>query len=156
MSGGRSGIRGLSDPFLAARLYAVAGCLEDPTASDALSIDWGRRSPVRGQRRSLRLGSLRASERHITVHPVLDIPLVPRYVLDGVVYHELCHWVAPPLDARAARAQRTHRIHHRAFRALEARFPFAERVDTWIEENITWLIANAPYARPRSDKERGA
>lgn len=127
---------------LVERLASVAGYLADPEQAAALSIGWGRTSS-RGGGHSVRLGVMRTRERHIVVHPVLDHPFVPHYVLDGVVFHELCHWVAPPLSSVEAELRRDHRIHHREFRALEARYPLRDQSDLWIRENLTWILANA-------------
>lgn len=127
---------------LAERLLVVANYLEDRTAANEVTIGWGRTSS-RGGGHSVRLGVMRTRERHIVIHPVLDHPFVPPYVLDGVVFHELCHWIAPPLGASEAEQRREHRIHHREFRALEARYPHRDQSDLWIRENLPWILANA-------------
>lgn len=109
---------------------------EDTTA-DVQAV-WSRRST--GARTSLRLGSVRAGESVIRVHPTLDRGSVPEYVVHMVVYHELCHVIAPPLSRRDARiAGEPHRIHHRAFRALEARYPHLEEANRWVRDNFSHL-----------------
>jgi hypothetical protein len=127
---------------LDARLLDVARHLPDPAPAAVLTIGWGRTSGGSAGR-SIRLGVMRTREKHIVVHPVLDQPSVPSYVLDGVVFHELCHWVAPPLTAAEAESRRDHRVHHREFRALESCYPLRDQADTWIRENLTWILANA-------------
>lgn len=63
------------------------------------AIRWGRmgRSPLLGKKLrrrrqgSIRLGSCDTERRIITIHPVLDTPVVPEEYLEFIVYHELLH-----------------------------------------------------------------
>lgn len=124
-------------------LSSVAHLLPDPLAAGDVVIGWGRRSPRRKRRRVLRLGSCNVAERQIRIHPVLDDPRIPEYVVAQVVFHELCHYAAPPLSAAQAKETRDRRVHHRQFRALESRFPELNEANQWIERHIDRLIAAA-------------
>lgn len=129
---------------LAAALARAGALLDEPARAAVLSITWGRRSARRRRPpRSLRLGRLTVGRGHISVHPVLDASWVPAWVIDVVVYHEVCHWIAPPLDARTARRRGEHRIHHRAFKALEARHPRHHDAEAWIAAHLDALLRAA-------------
>ncbi len=82
------------------------------------AITWGTRK--RGRRpRSIRLGSYCTDKRIIRIHPVLDSPAVPAYVIEDVLYHEMLH------------------------QAKEKAFPHSARAREWIRKNISWLLTQA-------------
>ena len=97
----------------------------------AAAAGWRRR-----RRRSIKLGSYSFESRVIRVHPALDRPDVPRYVVEAVVYHELLHAALPEPDPRAGRR----RLHPPEFRVLERRFPQHARSERWIESNLGKLL----------------
>lgn len=123
-------------------LERVAQYLPANTSHRGVHITWGQRART-PSRRSIRLGSMDEKRNLIRVHPVLDSDWVPPFVIDFVVWHELCHYIRPPLTRDLARATSDHRVHHRAFRALEARFPDVENAETWIRRHIDTLLRNA-------------
>lgn len=140
---GAGSARGAHHDLFAA-LERAGALLDDPGRIAALTIAWGRRSARRRRPpRSLRLGRLTVGRGHISVHPVLDASWVPSWVVDVVVYHEVCHWVAPPLDARTANRRGEHRIHHRAFRTLETRHPRHHDAEAWIATHLDALLRAA-------------
>jgi len=109
----------------------------------AAGITWGRRRPrrrrrARGRRVSLQLGSYHPEQDLVRIHPVLDQPWVPRFVLESVIYHELLHAALP---ARHEGGRR--RVHTPEFRRRERLFPYLERAQAWIEENLSRLLATA-------------
>lgn len=124
---------------LAAILAEVAP-LAGPAGAIAgdVRIGWARRSRPR---RSLRLGSATPDHGAIRIHPALDDPGVPEYVVRMVVYHELCHCIAPPISRANARERgEPHRVHHAEFRALEALYPELERANRWVRDNFRQLL----------------
>lgn len=127
-------------------LARVARYLPPNENHDGVTITWGKR-PSKPSRRSIRLGSMDEKRSLIRVHPVLDSAWVPAVVVDFVVWHELCHYVRPPLDRDLAAATSDHRVHHRAFRALEARFPEMETAETWIRRHIDTLLRGASSSK---------
>lgn len=131
-------------------LARVAQYLPPDEHHEGVKITWGKR-PSTPSRRSIRLGSMDEKRSLIRVHPVLDSAWVPAVVVDFVVWHELCHYVRPPLDRDLAAATSDHRVHHRAFRALEARFPQMETAETWIRRHIDILLRGAPSPK-KSDR----
>lgn len=119
-------------------LGVVSGHLPDgESVPESVVIGWARRTS--GKRRSIRLGSA-TTNGQIRIHPALDSPDVPEYVLHMVVYHELCHCIRPPLSRAEAKRRREHRIHHSQFRALEARFPTLDEANEWVRDNLDSLL----------------
>lgn len=128
-------------------LERVARLLPEGTDYRGVQITWGKRANT-PSRRSIRLGSMDEKRALIRIHPVLDHPWVPPHVIEFVIWHELCHYVRPPLSADVARATSDHRVHHRAFRALEARYPQMEAAETWIRRHIDDLLQHAASPQP--------
>ena len=99
-------------------------------------ITWGRRvKPRRGQR-SLQLGNYVVDEKLIRIHPVLDQSWVPRYVVEGVVYHEMLHHDLPAV----VRDNGQHRFHTAAFRKRERLFEHFDAAERWEKENLWRLL----------------
>jgi len=101
------------------------------------AITWGMRK--RGRRpRTIRLGSYCTDKGVIRIHPVLDSPAVPPYVIEDVLYHEMLHH-----DLGMVRANGRVFSHHRVFKAKEKAFPHSARAREWIQKNISWLLTRA-------------
>lgn len=102
-------------------------------------ITWGRKRVVRGRlfKRSkhITLGSYRRRERLITIHPNLDQAIVPRYMVESIVFHEMCHQV---VGGEVVNGRR--RLHHRPFKEVEATFPDIEKARGWAKENMKLLL----------------
>lgn len=91
------------------------------------AISWGF---DRGQRiRSIRFGSYFPQERLIRIHPRLDQPFVPPYMVRYIVYHEMLHAYLGIESGRHGRR----RIHPPEFNRLEAAFPEYEKAIAWIK-----------------------
>jgi len=94
-------------------------------------------------RRGLRLGSYDSSRDLVRIHPVLDQPTVPEWVIAFVVYHELLHAVIP--------SQRIGRrlIHHGPeFRRRERAHPDHTRATEWERAHLQRLIRSARTGKP--------
>ena len=101
------------------------------------AITWGTRK--RGRRpRSIRLGSYCTDKRIIRIHPVLDSPAVPGFVIEDVLYHEMLHH-----ELGMVRSNGRLLSHHRVFKAKEKAFPHSARAREWIRKNISWLLTQA-------------
>ena len=101
------------------------------------AITWGTRK--RGRRpRSIRLGTYCPDKRIIRIHPVLDSPTVPAYVIEDVIYHEMLHH-----ELGMVRVNGRILSHHRAFKAMEKAFPHSARAREWIQKNLSWLLIRA-------------
>ncbi|MEM6796226.1 MAG: hypothetical protein AAF725_19805 [Acidobacteriota bacterium] len=112
---------------------------------DALrpSITWGRAGVPRRRRRgggfSIRLGSYEASQRLVRIHPVLDRPEVPQFVVAAVVYHEMLHAAVPPETRVTVRGEKRRRVHNPEFRRREKLFEHHRAAEAWLEGNIERL-----------------
>jgi len=101
------------------------------------AITWGSRR--RGRRpRTIRLGTYCPDKGIIRIHPVLDNPRVPDYVIEDVLYHEMLHH-----ELGMVRLNGRVFSHHRVFKAKEKAFPHSGRAKEWIRKNISWLLTRA-------------
>ena len=101
------------------------------------AITWGTRK--RGRRpRSIRLGTYCPDKRIIRIHPVLDSPTVPAYVIEDVIYHEMLHH-----ELGMVRLNGRILSHHRAFKVMEKAFPHSARAREWIQTNLSRLLTRA-------------
>jgi len=101
------------------------------------AITWGTRK--RGRRpRTIRLGSFCPQRKIIRIHPVLDSPAVPDYVIEDVIYHEMLHH-----ELGMVRTNGRVLSHHRQFKLMEKAFPHSARAREWIQTNISWLLTRA-------------
>lgn len=102
-------------------------------------ITWGRGRPRFGFRarksRHIVLGTYLSRERIIVIHPHLDRPLIPRYVVEAVVFHEMCHQHVPDVVVKGRR-----RMHTRIFREQEQRFPLLTEAREWERAHIDYLL----------------
>jgi len=101
------------------------------------AVTWGTRK--KGRRpRTIRLGSYCTDKGIIRIHPVLDNPAVPAYVIEDVLYHEMLHH-----ELGMVRANGRVLSHHGVFKAKEKAFPHSARAREWIQKNIYWLLTRA-------------
>ncbi len=107
-----------------------------------VAITWGRaRSPRQRQRGGfhIRLGSYHEPTRLIRIHPLLDRPEVPLYVVESIVHHELLHAALPPVPCRSRRA-----VHTPEFRRRERLFRHFTAAETWLVQNLERLVRQKP------------
>jgi predicted metal-dependent hydrolase len=97
-------------------------------------ISWGTRTRVR-PRCSIRLGTYSEQTKTIRVNPHLDQSFVPRYVLEGIVYHEMLHQLLGTIPVKGRKV-----AHSAAFRRLEARYPYHGQVQAWIKTHRDRLL----------------
>lgn len=109
------------------------------------AITWGRGGARKRRRRSrhITLGSYSRTHRLITIHPALDGPLVPRFFVEAIVFHEMCHEIAGEERSGGRR-----RLHTEAFRALEMSYPLWADAKRWGRENLNLLISWRPQTTP--------
>jgi predicted metal-dependent hydrolase len=116
----------------------------------AVAITWGRGAgasqPCRRRTRtsSLQLGSYSYEDRLIRLHPVLDQPEVPRYVVEAVVYHELLHADLPPVLHNGRRY-----FHTPEFRRRERLYRHLDKANRWIQEHLPELLRARRATPPR-------
>ncbi|MFP2932159.1 hypothetical protein ACLESO_44760, partial [Pyxidicoccus sp. 3LG] len=94
------------------------------------------------RRRSIHLGGYDARLREIRIHPALDRPHVPAFVVDYLVFHALLHAdLAGPEDVADLTGDgRCAPEHTPAFREREAGFPLRDAAQRWLADNLTSLM----------------
>ena len=97
-------------------------------------ITWGANRRVR-QQNSIRLGTYSETTGTIFINPVLDKHYVPRYVIKGIVYHEMLHHYLGVAHLNGRRI-----AHSKTFRQLESRYRHYRRLQTWKEKNLSRLL----------------
>jgi len=77
------------------------------------------------------LGHHDSTHDTISISKSLDSEVVPRFVVEYVVFHEMLHIAHPAVH------QNGRRYHHTpAFRRDERRFPLYHEAEKWIDENV--------------------
>ena len=94
-----------------------------------------RATRSRRGRSTLKLGSWSEEDHLVRIHPVLDHPSVPHYVVASVIHHELLH-------AELGTEIRDGRRHHHTpeFRRREKEFAEHEEARRWIHERLGELL----------------
>ncbi len=75
-------------------------------------------------KRRMTLGSFTSELKLIKIHRFLDQEQIPKTYVKFIIYHEMLHYVAPPVVKKWARRK----IHHAHFLALEKQFKEYENV----------------------------
>lgn len=99
------------------------------------TVLWGRRRKLR-PKRTIVFGWIQEEDRVIRVHPELDREWVPKWFVEYVLYHEMCHAVVPDIYLPTGRRQ----VHHEAFWARERQFRFYRRAKAWESENLARFL----------------
>jgi hypothetical protein len=99
-----------------------------------LTVRWGQQI-TRKRRRSIRLGSYNHITTEIRIHPLLNSPNIPAFVVQSVIYHEYLHHVLGP-------------SHNHRFHAHERRFRHHREAQEWIRRYLFRLLG-----RRRSELE---
>lgn len=96
-------------------------------------IGWARR-PGRKQRKTIRLARYDARLREIRVHPALDQPHVPAFVVDAVVFHAMLHQLFPEEPGSCPSS------HSPEFLERERAFPLLDAALRWQAEHLRSLL----------------
>lgn len=100
-------------------------------------ITWSKR-PTKPPRflHHIQLGNYNERLRLIRIHPILDSPIVPKYYISYIVFHEMAHIVVPPeVDDRGRVCH-----HTRKFYAIERKFPDYDRAVKWQSKRLDDLV----------------
>jgi hypothetical protein len=97
-------------------------------------ITWGANRRVRNQN-SIKLASYSDRTKTIRVHPALDKSYVPKYVITGIVYHEMLHH---HLGVEHRNGRKI--AHTRRFREFEQRYRHYHKLQAWKEKNLHRLL----------------
>ena len=90
-------------------------------------ITWGRRSTNSKKQRSIRFGSYSVRDNLIRIHSALDDPVVPRYFVRFIVFHEMLHAHLGVTESENGRR----RLHPAEFRKREQAYPDYDRATKW-------------------------
>ena len=104
---------------------------------------WGRRVKSRARGR-LHLGSFSPRTGVVRLHPVLDQPAVPQWLVRYVLFHELLHAALP--DEQDSSGRKLH--HGPLFRSRERAYVDYERAVASERKNIGRLLRSARSGRP--------
>ena len=102
-----------------------------------LTITWGRWGRPGSPLKSIRLGSFDARRGIVRVHPILDRPAVPEWVVAYIIFHELLHDHLPPLVRRGKKTA----VHHDAFCERERQHPDHDRFEAWVDSTLSRLMS---------------
>ena len=103
------------------RLIALGLVERDP----AIHLTWTKESNVR------KIGHCSVLMKVVTISSVLDTDMIPDFVLDYCLYHELCH-IRIGFDPSAKR-------HGEEFRELEEKFPKKDEAEEWLKRLCLYL-----------------
>lgn len=111
-----------------------------------VAIGWSRvgRPRRRSRRRTIKLGSWSEDDRTVRIHPALDHPSVPRWVVESVVHHELLHAELDPVVRNGRR-----RLHTPEFRRREREFERHDDARRWIDRHLASLLRRRARLAPR-------
>lgn len=104
--------------------------------ASSAAITWGRAAPPSRRRRSMVLGSYNSGQHLIRLHPALDQPFVPDFVVCGVIFHEMLHEAMGFGEGPGRRA-----LHPKAFLERERAYPDYARCRAWEAAHIHRLLA---------------
>lgn len=100
-------------------------------------ITWGRQPPRR-RRRHIGFGAYYRDLDLIRINPLLDQRWIPKFFVEYIVYHEMCHaFLAFDLFGRDG-------IHTPRFRELEKIYPRFDDALAWERDNLDRLLGHQP------------
>jgi hypothetical protein len=94
-------------------------------------ITWGKKRKDRPTYEIV-FGTIQEEDRMIRIHPLLDRSFIPRWFVEYVVYHEMCHAVVPDRYTKSGKRI----IHHDGFFERERKFHWFKRAKRWERENL--------------------
>lgn len=100
------------------------------------AITYGPAPRVKGPRKSIKMGSYSADSKVIRIHPALDQPVVPRYFVEWIVFHEMLHHVYRTRKGEDGRRC----IHPPELMEHEKQFHDYARALAWERENLDLLL----------------
>ncbi len=104
-----------------------------------INITWGyprtQKKKYWVRSRHITLGQYHDAENLIIIHPNLDRNKVPKFFIESVIYHEICHHIAKSPIKNLRRS-----IHNKEFRELETKYPKILEAKQWEKDNFSYLI----------------
>lgn len=96
----------------------------------SLQTTWWKNSPIPGAHQCT-LGVFLDTLQLIKIHSLLDSPLVPQYVVESILFHEMVHAIVPTEKDTRGRTL----VHTKQFKECMKQFPHSERADEWLKNN---------------------
>lgn len=125
VTGTKGDVYDLDDLFDSLNFWYFGGRIERPT------LTWSPRKSYHI------LGHHDSTHDTISISRSLDSKMVPRFVIEYVMFHEMLHIAHPAVH------QNGRRYHHTpAFRRDERKFPHFDEAEKWINENV-WRLKRA-------------
>ncbi len=84
-----------------------------------------------------RLGSYDPLQKRLMVTRMLDHSEIPRFVVEGILYHEMLHILHPVEHQNGRRI-----IHSREFKNDEKKFEQHDRLNSWLKNEFVKLVRN--------------
>lgn len=106
---------------------------------DGVHITWGRLTRRKRDQRGLQLGTYTPAEKLVRIHPVLDQPWVPQFVVATVVHHEMLHHALPAVESHG----KTY-FHTAEFRRRERAYVDHGRTEAWERLHLPALLRSMP------------
>jgi len=103
-----------------------------------VDVGWARK-PGGTRRRSIHVGGYDARLREIRIHPALDRPHVPAFVVDYLVFHAMLHADLAGTDDESSEG-RCAPEHTPMFREREVLFPLRDAAQRWLHDNHASLL----------------
>ena len=94
-------------------------------------IIWGRKRRERPTNEIV-FGTIQECDRMIRIHPLLDRAIIPKWFVEYVVYHEMCHAVVPDRYTKSGKRI----VHHDGFFERERKYRFFKRAKQGESENL--------------------
>ncbi len=101
-----------------------------------LSITWFGKRTRKSASTRLTLGLYYDMLKLIKMHVLLDVPHVPEYVIEFILYHEMIHSVCPAEISPSGKVL----VHTKKFQELEERYPWHNEAESWLHNNIQLLF----------------
>ncbi len=98
-------------------------------------VEWGRRRRER-PRNEIVFATIQEDDKLIRMHHLLDRWFVPRWFVEYVMYHEMCHAVVR--DRYGPNGKRI--VHHDAFFEKERQFRYFKRAKRWEQSHLECFL----------------
>lgn len=103
----------------------------------AIQVTWFGNKKRKLPTRSMQIGLFDDFSQTAKVHSLLDSSLVPKYVVEYVLFHEMIHAVCPTeVDSKGHV-----RVHTAAFKKKEKEYPHHLKAENWLKENLHRLFS---------------
>lgn len=104
----------------------------------SLTVTWFGSKKRKAPTRSMQIGLFDDTTQTAQVHSILDHQLVPKYVVEYVLFHEMVHALCPAEISDQGRVI----VHTETFRIKEEQYPLHEKAEGWLKNNLGKLFTS--------------